>query len=425
MPKNKLFFLHIIVVVSIFLFSPLLTINSFGQKKFIVVVDAGHGGKDPGARGSFSEEKDINLAIAMKLGEKIEKNNADVTVLYTRKTDVYLTVAERPKYANDMHADLFISIHTNSSPSSVASGVETFSLGTAKTKENLDIAMRENSVILLEDDYKQKYQGFDPKSIESYIMFEFMQDKYMEYSIKLASLVQEKVTGKGNRKDRGVRQAGFLVLKNTAMPSVLVEIGFISNKEEEKYINSKEGQEQLATDIYAAFNAFKHEYDKKSGNVSSSTASTTASTESIPAPVETKTKHKTKKESSKKEFAKKDSVKSARIDSVKIAEPIVKKEEPSKKIEKINEKTNVNVADTIYKVQIFAGKDLLKKNSDEFKGLKNVDYFTENKMYKYTYGETSTYNEIVKMKNEANKHFPNAFIITFVKGVKLPVKPVK
>lgn len=346
------------------------------QKKFTVVIDAGHGGKDPGARGAFSDEKDINLSIALKVGEKIEKQNPDVNVLYTRKKDVYLTVAERPKYANDVHADLFISVHTNSSTNTTASGIETFTLGVARTKENLQVAMTENAVILLEDNYEQKYQGFDPNSVESYIMFEFMQDKYMEQSIQLASFVQSQCINNCNRKDRGVRQAGFLVLKNTAMPSILVEVGFISNPEEEKYLNSSKGVEDLSTSIYNGFITFKHQYDKKSNGSTASAVSTSAPTN---------------------------------IKPIKETQKVV----ADSTVEPLKSSTNQQ---KVYKVQLFASKDLLKSSDPRFKGLKKVTYYKENNIYKYTYGETTDYVEALNNQKEAKRYFSEAFIVSFVNG---------
>ena len=355
-----------------------------GQKKFTVVVDAGHGGKDPGALGANSQEKNINLAIALKVGEKIEKQNANVKVLYTRKTDKYLTVAERPRFANDNHADLFISIHTNASKNPATSGTETYSLGVAKTKENLEVAMLENSVILLEDNYKQKYQGFDPKSVESYIMFEFMQDAHQQQSLSFAKYVQDRLAG-NSRTNRGVRQAGFLVLKNTAMPSILVELGFISNPEEEKFLNSKEGQEALANAIYAAFADFKTEYDKKSA----------PPTPTIPAPA--------------------NAVKTSEEPAPAPAVDDIANVGESNAEAAFENKTYAK-GQPVYKVQIFTDKSLLKPTDARFKGLKNTGYYEENGVYKYTYGETTNKSDVINLLIEARKFFSGAFTVTFVNG---------
>lgn len=249
------------------------------NNKYTLVIDAGHGGHDPGAVGKFAREKDINLSVALYLGELIATNFSDVKVIYTRTTDKYLTLHERANIVNTNQADLFISIHTNSATNSSAYGTETFTLGLAKTKGNLDVAMRENSVILLEDDYKTKYKGFDPRSVDSYIMFEFMQDKYIDKSVSFAQDIQYYFKNHADRIDRGVRQAGFWVLFQSACPSVLVELGFISNAAEEKYLASQLGTKQLAESIYKAFVNLKYEHDKKYGKTTTrkNTFSETAS----------------------------------------------------------------------------------------------------------------------------------------------------
>jgi len=257
--------LAVVIILSV-KFTNIVAQNS----KFTLVIDAGHGGHDPGAIGKLSREKDINLAVAQNLGELIAANYNDVKVVFTRNSDKYLTLQERASIVNSNHADLFISIHTNAAQSSSAFGTESFTLGLAKSKGNLDVAMRENAVMLLEDDYKSKYKGFDPRSDDSYIMFEFMQDKYIDRSVSIASDIQKQFTTHAGRSDRGVRQAGFWVLYQSACPSVLVELGFISNPAEEKYLASSTGQKELAESIFKAFKNFKYDLDKKSGKVVSS-----------------------------------------------------------------------------------------------------------------------------------------------------------
>jgi N-acetylmuramoyl-L-alanine amidase len=268
-----------IIRVTVFIIAVTLIPSVIAQNsKFTVVIDAGHGGHDPGAIGKISREKDINLAVSTHLGELIASNYNDVKVVFTRTTDKYLTLQERAHIVNNNHADLFISIHTNAAQSTSAYGTESFTLGLAKSKGNLDVAMRENAVMLLEDDYKSKYKGFDPTSVDSYIMFEFMQDKYIDRSISIASDIQNHFKNYAGRSDRGVRQAGFWVLYQSACPSVLIELGFISNSAEEKYLASNAGQKQLAESIYKAFVGFKYEHDKKSGK---STKKSFNETESI------------------------------------------------------------------------------------------------------------------------------------------------
>jgi N-acetylmuramoyl-L-alanine amidase len=227
------------------------------NKVRVVVIDAGHGGKDPGAVGKKTKEKDINLSVALMVGNYIESNFEDVTVIYTRKDDTFVGLNERAKIANKNKADLFISIHANASPNVRAYGSETFVMGASKSSSNFEVAKLENSVITLEEDYSTKYEGFDPTNTESYIIFSFLQHTYREQSLNMASHIQNQFRDRAGRSDRGVKQAEFLVLWQTTMPSVLVELGFISNAEEEKYLASKQGQEHLASAIYRAFKEYK------------------------------------------------------------------------------------------------------------------------------------------------------------------------
>ncbi len=245
-----------------------LLISAFATNAdaFTIVIDAGHGGKDSGARGFISKEKDINLKVALAFGKLIEQNHPDVKVIYTRKTDVFIELNERARIANRNKADLFVSIHTNSTASSTAGtsvyGTETYTLGMHRAADNLAVAKRENSVISLENNYEEKYEGFDPRSSESYIMFEFMQDTHMKQSVQFANLVQKQFRNYAGRRDKGVHQAGFLVLRNTSMPSALIELGFINNREEELFLNSPEGLAKMSQSIYNAFKAYISNYQK-------------------------------------------------------------------------------------------------------------------------------------------------------------------
>jgi N-acetylmuramoyl-L-alanine amidase len=234
------------------------------EKKWIIVIDPGHGGKDSGAIGAISKEKDIVLAIALKTGRYIEQNIKNAKVIYTRKNDIFPELRDRSDIANKNNADLFISIHANWADSKNVTGTETFVMGHTKDQANLEVAMKENEVILLEEDYSTKYAGFDPKSPESYIMFTLMQNVYLEQSTELAAKIQNQFNVRANRKDRGVKQAGFWVLYNTTMPSVLIETGFITNPEEEKYLNSQRGQDYLASAIFRACRDYITEIDVKS-----------------------------------------------------------------------------------------------------------------------------------------------------------------
>ena len=234
------------------------------DKVDVVVLDAGHGGKDPGALGKNSREKDIVLAIALKVGQYIEENIPGVKVIYTRKKDEFIELHERANIANENHADLFISIHANWWTNTRSTGTETYTMGTSLDDRNLQVAMKENSVITLEEDYTTNYEGFDPNSAESYIIFNLMQKTFQQQSVDFAGLVQDQFRDRAKRYDRGVKQERFLVLWRTTMPSVLIETGFISNANEEAYLKSEQGQEYLASAIFRAFKDYKENIEGRS-----------------------------------------------------------------------------------------------------------------------------------------------------------------
>ena len=251
-------------------------------KKFVLVIDAGHGGHDSGALGARSKEKDINLTVALAFGRLVEENCPDVTVVYTRRTDVFIPLQRRADIANNKKADLFISIHTNALPGGrIAYGSETYSLGMARAKANLEVAKRENSVITLENDYRHTYQGFDPNKAESYVIFEIMQDRHMKQSVDLAGCIQRHYKSVG-RPDKGVHQAGFLVLRNTSMPSVLTELGFITTPAEEAYLNSARGVEELSRSIYNGFITYRRLHDKSVSDLPAPLPAAPARTTSSP-----------------------------------------------------------------------------------------------------------------------------------------------
>lgn len=358
------------------------------EKAFTVVIDAGHGGKDPGARGTKINEKVINLAIALKLGDLIESNQSDVNVVYTRKTDRFIELDERANIANKAKADLFISIHTNAvKKGSSVTGTETYTLGLARTDENLEVAMRENSAILLEDNYLQKYEGFDPNSSESYIIFEFMQNKHMEQSIGLASEIQKAFVSNG-RGNRGVRQAGLLVLRKTGMPSVLVEVGFISNQNEENFMRTSNGQDKLAAALYTAFCKFKREYNRKKGALS--TSATTSFDDIQPTTNYRQPERQNTNVTPGNDYA-----------------------APAKETPK-NKKGKV-----IYKIQILTSNTKLSSGSRLLKGYKDIDFYKEKGIYKYTYGESTNFDSIKKLRRSIIKDFKDAFIIAFKDGEKV------
>lgn len=251
--------LHIVLFVA---FLPVVAWCNTEKRNFTLVIDAGHGGHDAGAVGAYSKEKDINLRVALAFGQLVEENCSNVKVIYTRKKDVFIPLQRRADIANNNKADLFISIHTNALPAGrLAYGSETYSLGMARANANLAVAKRENAVITLENDYKTTYQGFDPNKAESYVIFEFMQDKYMKQSVDLASCIQKQYVSAG-RPNKGVHQAGFLVLRNTSMPSVLTELGFITTPAEETYLNSQQGTMELSRSIYNGFLAYLRMHEK-------------------------------------------------------------------------------------------------------------------------------------------------------------------
>ncbi len=227
----------------------------------VVVIDAGHGGHDSGTLGRKTKEKDIALKIALKVGNYIEKNIPGVKVIYTRKDDRYIPLDERANIANKNKAGLFICIHANANPNNKAFGTETFVMGVDKDDRNFDIAKRENSVILLENNYEETYEGFDPKSPESYILFSLTQSAYQENSLRFAQKIEDQFEKKVGRNSRGVKQAGFLVLWRTSMPSVLIETGFLSNSDEESFLSGQEGQDLVASGIYRAFKEYKSEVE--------------------------------------------------------------------------------------------------------------------------------------------------------------------
>ena len=367
------------------------------EARFTVVLDAGHGGHDPGAMGSISREKDINLAVILELGTIIEKNYKEVKVIYTRTSDKYLTLQERADIVNENHADLFICIHTNAAQSSSAFGAETFTLGLAKTKANLDVAMRENSVILLEEDYHTKYKGFDPNSVDSYIMFEFMQDKYIDKSVEFSSIIQKQFVTYCRRSDRGVRQAGFWVLHRSACPSVLVELGFISNPAEERYLSSNQGQNEMASAVFNAFVEYKRTHDKKSGRQ-------TTAVLKISKPIKT--------EDTSRVLTKQV------IDEISVEREKPIKSEPAIDLTMLDKKSSKPV----FKVQLFATTKTLKSNASDFKGVRNTQYFSEGGLNKYTLGSETDYFKIEKIRKDILSKFPEAFIIAFIDEEKLSAK---
>ena len=332
-----------------------------------VVIDAGHGGKDSGAVGKKSKEKDIVLAVAKKTGNYIKKKYPDVKVVYTRDKDVFVELIERARIANRNNADVFISIHCNSVANSPKTGgAETFIMGEHRNSANLAVAKRENASILYESNAEENYGGFDPNSTEAYIAFSFIQSEYKQRSLELAELIQNELVTKAKRGNRGVQQAGFMVLYKTAMPSVLVELGFISNPAEEQYMMSADGQDYLASAIYRAFCTYKTNYESN---------------------------------------------------SVEMQQEVVEQPEtqtPTKKNPVVDKNKGV-----VYKVQ-FASKSRKVDNAQSvYKNLKDVDFYEHNGMFKYTAGCFATKEEADRYQKKVTAlGYTDAFVVKFEDGVR-------
>jgi N-acetylmuramoyl-L-alanine amidase len=345
----------------------LLTSYSFSQssnEKFVVVLDAGHGGKDPGRPTKFDTEKKIALNIVLKVGKRLEKNE-NIKVIYTRKTDVFIGLKERAKIANEVDADLFVSVHCNAHHTQ-AYGAETYVLGLHANNANFNVAKQENEVIFLEDDYETQYEGFDPNSPESLIGLTIMQEDYLDQSIMLASLIQDKFTNNLKRRNRGVKQAGFWVLHNTYMPSVLIETGFITNKKEGAYLSSSKGQNEMAESIETAILKYKSSLNTDNVDYLAEGNST-----------------------------------------------------------EISSNPEEAYSDIIFKVQIAASSRKLDTKSYNFNGLNQLSREQNGKIYRYFYGETSNYSEIKSLKTEAiKKGYSTCFVVAYKNGERVSLKEV-
>lgn len=371
------------------------------QKVFTVVIDPGHGGKDPGAKGKFSLEKDIALAISLKAGKYIEENIPDVNVIYTRKTDIFPALHERAKIANDANADLFLSIHVNSNPKSTPYGTSSHVLGLHRMDENFDVAKRENSVILLEDDYETRYENFDPNSPESYIMFSLMQNVYFDQSLYFSQMMQNQFRERAKRKDRGVKQQGLLVLAQTSMPGVLIETGFISNPKEEKYLMSDQGQDYLASAIYRAFKDYKVYIES-------------VSTDELPiasaAPLQTTTESIDNKD-----------VTPVIATETKTKEKEVPKTDSQKNLKSVNS-GSVNKNSTVtFKVQIMFSENKIDLNNEMFKDFNDVEEINASGKFKYVVGSKKSYQEAIEYSKWVKSRHPDAFVVAVSDGKIIPI----
>lgn len=339
----------------------------------VVVIDAGHGGHDPGAVGkSKTYEKDVNLQLALKLGKLIQENHKDIKVIYTRDKDVFIELRRRTEIANENHADLFISIHCNSAPNSTSYGTETFVMSSDNSTANLAVAQKENSAILLESNYETNYGGFDPNSVDAYIIFSLLQNKYLDQSTKFASKIQYQFRENVKLSDRGVKQAGFLVLWRTTMPSVLIEAGFLSNPKEEAFLISEKGQNEVAKAIYNAFNQLAQE---KKGLTAESAIHITSDT-SLP----------------------------------ESQEEII-----SQEIKPID--------GVVFRVQISCLAENKKLNDPVFKGIQPIFMWKNGNYYCYAAGEETNYEEAKALLEKIkSRGFPDAFLIAFKNGEKISIK---
>lgn len=376
-------------------------------RPFILVIDAGHGGHDAGAVGEFSKEKDINLRVALAFGKYVENNMPNVKVIYTRKTDVFVPLIERANIANKNHANAFVSIHTNSVPEGrQAYGIETYAMGLRRSNEKFSAALRENNVITYEKNYKEKYDGYDPKSPESLIMFELMHDNNMSESVSLAKYIQGSICSEAGRQSKGVKQDVFLVLRETSMPACLVELGFISTPEEEQFLNSSEGVDKLARGIYKGFANFSKQGGANvasSGVVAGSQKTVTQNNTQKPAaqPKKTETKPAEKKTETKP-----------------AQKPAEKKTEtkPATPVQKPAFDPNLK---STYKVVIVSSSSPVPAGDARFKGRKDAKHFLDNGVHRYTILDTSNRQEAYNKRAEVVKDFPQAFVITLQNGVRV------
>ena len=423
------------------------SISMGADKRFTLVIDAGHGGHDAGALGSFSKEKNINLKVALAFGKYVENNCPDVKVIYTRKTDVFIPLHERASIANRNKANLFVSIHTNALPGGkIGRGMETYTLGMHRAADNLDVAKRENEVILIEKDYKQRYQGFDPRSSESYIMFEFIQDKNMANSVDMAKFVQQSVSSTAGRPNKGVKQAGFLVLRETSMPSCLIELGFITTADEERQLNDASKVEAIGKGIYQAFVKYKNKYG---GGQSVPFAAATEQETKIPSVVPEEYQQRKAAQTQEAKPAKRnkrhqqeqtkqpESLDNPPLSDSQVAQAINEERQRRAQAEaEMQQQRNNSETETpapaekkdadeeapVFKVQIMATDYALNKGDSRFKGIADYDMYEENRLFKYTVGASSDYNAIYRLRKTVLDKFPEAFIIAFRNGVKMDVR---
>lgn len=382
--NSKFLILRIVLICSI------ICAASFpyraGRKVRVVVLNAGHGGTDPGCHGVKHLEKEVALSITLKVGKYIEDNLKDVKVVYTRKNDIFVPLGEIASHANKNNADLFVCIHCNAAVNKQVYGSETYVMGLHKTKGNLDVAKRENAAILYEEDYKKKYEGFDPNSDEANIIFNMYQNAFLEQSLSYASKVQNEFKKNKNLTDKGVKQAGFLVLWKTSMPSVLIETGFLTNAEEEKYLGSQKGQDQIAFAIYKAFKNYKAEVEEYDAGPENEVRPQITEEQ-----VEAFDEHLIQ--------APKDTV----VPKIQIVEQNI-----------------------VFKIQIANSSKRIPLDAAKFKNLKNIEELQEDKTFKYLSGNYKTMDDaFAEQRRLRTEGFKDAFTIAFIDGKKSSIKEAK
>ena len=401
--KNRGFFytcrLLLLIVFSLSI-NPLFCKNRGSKGIETVVIDAGHGGKDPGAVVGKAREKDIVLDIALKLGKLIKENLPEVKVIYTRSSDVFIPLFERSVIANKNNADLFISIHANFCSTPSIKGTETYVLGLHRTLDNLNVAKKENSVILLEKDHSTRYEGFDPNLSESYIMFELIQNTHIDQSVIFAGILQDSFRQHAQRASRDVRQAGFLVLRETSMPSVLIETGYLSNQSESNYLLTNEGRETLALSIFKSFKSYKEKFESRFNLASGETKKETRDVDIAPPteePAEIKKEAPTRQHEAKE----------------RKGQPYVKEEV----------KTEIKRVDDItFAVQVAASPVKRSINSRIFKGIVDITEIKVGQYFKYYCLETKSFTKAKQNLSVIRMKIPEAFVIAFKNGQPIPMK---
>lgn len=387
------------------------------NRKFTLVIDAGHGGTDHGAPGSYSKEKDLTLKYALAFGRYVEDNSPDVRVVYTRKTDVFVTLAGRADIANKCNADLFLSFHINAvTGSKSAHGFQSWTLGRGEhsgdrgIKANLDVAKRENSVMFLEKDYKTVYKGFDTNSSESDIMYEFIADKNREKSVELSRLLQQYVCASTGRVNGGSHQNNLAVLRLTSMPSCLLELGFISTPDEEDFLNDDASVALYVKGVYNAFMKYRQRY----GNDISVPYKPIKEEPTIPQVVPSDYQKPAADNPAPRKSKRRVERKSAEADNN------LAKVEPPHKEGDVQVPNRVENDKPVFKVQLLVSSNVLKSDDNRFKGLTNIESYKEG-LYKYTYGASTNYNEIYRLRKQILDRFPDAFIVAFKNGNKMDI----